>query len=160
MWNYTLEEILLGLVFFVLFIVIVVAGCWLAVQVDNKAAAEFKLENPDTATIWNNQRMFWRVIIKKIDGKKAFRFENSLTDGSGGTYILAGEHVLTLVHENLDEQVNKTREYKEKRISTMKVKVEAGKDYTLLYEYLPGNYSLIAGKPESFKDDLNQGTSI
>jgi len=131
MWDFTLDELLLGVLGAVLVMAIVVAVCWLLLKSGNRSAAKFKSENPDTATIWIAQRKFWGVKIQKADGNRVKSFQNGMTDGSGGTYILPGEHVLTLKHIHADPAVNKKPEYKKQRISTMKVSLVRGKEYTL-----------------------------
>jgi len=148
MWDFSLDELLFGVLGAGLVIAIVVAVCWLWLKSGNKAAAKFKSENPDTATIWIAQRKFWGVKIKKADGSRVKSFQNGMTDGSGGTYILPGEHVLTLEHIHADPAVNKNPEYKKQRISAMKVSLERGKDYILQFDQQPGVYSLVEGKPE------------
>ncbi len=148
MWKFTWDEILLGILGAVLVFAVIIVVCWLLLKSGNKSAKKFKSENPNAATIWIIQQKFWGVKIKKADGNKVKSFENGINDGSGGTYILPGEHVLTLEHIHVVPAVNKDPEYKRQKISTMKVSLEPGADYTLQFDQQPGRYSLIKGKPE------------
>ena len=130
----------------ILFIVIVVAICMILLKSRNKSAQKFKNENPDAVTIWIAHRKNYGVKITKVDGNKAESFQKGITDGSGGAYILPGEHVLTVEHVHSDPKVNKEPEYKKQKITTMRVSLERGKDYSLLFNHKPGEYSLIEGK--------------
>lgn len=121
---------------------------WFVIVTKNKAAEKFKQENPDAATIWIVGQRFIGVSIRKVDGVKAKTSSTGLVSQPSRTFIPHGEHVLTLEYGNADPAVNKTPEFKAQRFSEMKVSLEPNKDYTLLYNEQPGQYSLIEGKPE------------
>lgn len=146
MWHYSLDELFGGILGAVLVMAVIVGICWIALKSGNKSAKKFKTQNPDTATIWIVQEHFWGVKIKKSDGSKPKSFQNGIADGSGGTYILPGEHVLTLEHIHANPEIYKSAEFKKNRITELKVLLEPGKDYTLLYNELPGGYTLVEGK--------------
>lgn len=148
MWKFTSSEALLGVLGTALIIGIIVGVCWVVLKSQNKSAEKYKKENPNAATIWIVQQNYWGVKIKKVDGGKVNSFQNGVKDGSGGTYILPGDHVLTLEHAHADPDVNKQPEYKKQKVSTFKISVEPGKDYTLAFNEYPGQYSLVEGKPE------------
>ena len=149
MWDFTFDEILIGLLLAVVIVAGIVGVCLVLLKGGNKAAAKFKNENPNAATIWIFQEKFWGVKIKKADVNKVKSFQNGITDASGGTYILPGEHILTIEHFHADPAVNKSAEYKKQKVSEIKISVEHGRDYTLLFNQEPGQYSLIEGKQEN-----------
>lgn len=115
-----------------------------------KKVEAYKQENPNIATIFVVGEQYYAVKLTKVDGEKAMTYTPSIKSSSSVTYILPGEHTLTLVHEHEDESYTKSAEYKKNKISTMKVSLEANKDYTINYTETPGDYEIVEGKPNNF----------
>lgn len=115
-----------------------------------KKVEAFKQENPNIATIFMVGEQYYAVKLTKVDGEKAMTYTPSIKSSSSLTYILPGEHTLTLVHEHADESYTKSAAYKKNKISTMKVSLEASKDYTIHYSESPGDYEIVEGKPDNF----------
>ena len=149
---YTWYEILFGTLGAVVFAAVVAGICWLIMKSENKAAAKFKEENPDTAAVWVILQQYSGIEIKKTDGKKAVNFQNENKDPSRGTYILPGRHVITVKYTHTDPAVTKYPEYKKLRVTDMNVILEPGKNYTLLYNHRPGEYLLAEGRPEELEN--------
>ena len=149
MMNYSFVEVVGGILAAAAVIGVLVFVCLLILKSGNKAGKKFKEENPNTATVYIVNDRFFGVKIKRADGNKVVGFQNSIGDASGGTYLLPGEHILTLEHFHADPTINKDSDFKKQKISTMSVKLESGKEYTLLFNELPGGYELVDGVPES-----------
>lgn len=115
-----------------------------------KKVEAFKQENSNVATIFMVGKQYYAVKLTKVDGEKAMTYTPSIKSSSSLAYILPGEHTLTLVHEHADESYTKSDEYKKNKISTMKVSLEANKDYTINYTETPGDYEIVEGKPNNF----------
>ncbi len=132
------------------FIGLVILIIKLGNNASEKKVEAFKQENPNAATIFMVGEQYYAVKVAKVDGEKAMTYTPSIKSSSSLTYILPGEHTLTLVHQHADESYTKTAEYKKNKVSTMKVALEANKDYTINYGEAPGDYEIVQGKPDEF----------
>ena len=148
MWNFTFGEIVWGILGAGVLLAVIFFLVWVFLKAGNKDAEKYRNENPEVATIWIVPERFWGAKIQKVDGNKAYRIEKGMTDGTTQTFVLPGEHVLTIQHFHADPNVNQDKQYKKQRVSQFKVEVQAGKEYSLLFSQKPGDYSLLAGKPE------------
>ncbi|TCL61154.1 hypothetical protein EDD76_101251 [Kineothrix alysoides] len=120
----------------------------LSSNASKKKVETFKQENPNVATIFIVGEQYYDVRLTKVDSEKAMTYTPSIKSSSSLTYILPGEHTLTLVHQHADESYTKTAEYKKNKVSMMKVSLEANKDYTIHYGETPGDYEIAEGKPD------------